>query len=192
MLKKTLWALVLLFFCTQTVNAQADSLPSDILVTQRDGDRPVTTGTVELCRVGEILEDGFLLGEEFGGGFIALEDVPSPEFAFWMSRKAGVGLVEPVNSRGMVRYPAAEPGLYLIRQRQPAEGYYGFRPYLVTVTGEMTLVDTYPVMERLADNPRTKEPKEPYLAALGVAVTFTGFLFWDEARRRESGERGLK
>lgn len=123
MLRKTLCTLVVAL-CLGAVEARAmeDLLPSDIMVTQRCGEYLVAGGAVELCRAGDLSERGFLLGEEFGGGYIAPEDVMSPEFAFWMAQKAAVGQVRPVNSMGIVRFPSMDPGLYLVRQREPAPG----------------------------------------------------------------------
>lgn len=185
MFRKILLVLALAGMLRLPVLASDSALPGDILVSLRDGEAAVTSGSVELCRAGNLTEDGFLLGEEFGGGFIAMEDVHAPDFALWMSRKAGLGLIGDVDGSGTVRFPAMEPGLYLVRQRIAPDGYYSFRPYLVAVTGEMALVDTYPVMEARETSPSTAESRQPYLAALGVAATLAGFIFWDEARRRE-------
>ena len=189
MLKKLICTgLLLLALGAIPAAAIGDGLAADILVTQRNGEIPVSGGAVELCRCGDLTQDGYILGEEFGGGFIGFEDLPSPDFALWMSRKAGLGLIQPVNEMGMVRFTACAPGLYLVRQRNAAEGYYDFRPYLVSVTGDMTLVDTYPVMEPMPNNPQTHESVQPFLGAVGVSITLTGFVLWDQARKREDRE----
>ena len=161
------------------------NLTSDILVTLREGERTVNTGAVELCRAGALTQDGFQLSQELGGGLVRFEDAASPDLALQMCRKAAVGITQTVDSHGLARFSGMEPGLYLVRQKQASEGYYSFRPYLVAVTGEMTLVDTYPVMEPLEGSPRTSENPRPYLAALAGAITFAGAIFWDQARRQE-------
>ena len=189
MFKKILLTLAVLVSLGCLEARALGNLSSDILVTLREGERTVNTGSVELCRTGDLTEDGFLLNQELGGGLVNFQDASSADLALFLSRKAQIGLVETVDSHGLARFSGMEPGLYLVRQKKASEGYYSFRPYFVTVTGEMTLVDTYPVMEPLEGTPRTAESPRPYLAALAGAITFAGAIFWDQARRQEEKQQ---
>ena len=190
MLKKVLCALgilVLLFGAAPQVQATDNS--GEIRVNLRDGELVVTDGSMEVYLAGQPVPEGYLLGQEFGGGIIAGEDVPSPDFAQWMAARAGTGMIRTADEQGVVRFTGLEPGLYLVRQCEPSQGYFSISPYLACITEEINIVDTYPKLKSTGSLPRTSEASDLYIGALGLAFGLTGVIFWEEARRMEQKTR---
>lgn len=186
MLKKTLCALgilVLLFGAAPQVRATDNS--GEIRVNLRDGDLVVTDGSVDLYLAGLPVPEGYLLGQEFGGGIIAGEDVVSADFAQWMAARAGIGMRRTADAQGVVRFTGLEPGLYLIRQVEPCQGYLPIKPMLACVSEEIDIVDTYPKLKFSGSLPNTAQAPDLYVGALGLAFAITGVIFWEEARKMD-------
>ncbi len=186
MLKKVICAgAAALLLAAGTVTARATENPGEILVWMRCGENMVTGGTLEIYRAGEPVPEGYLLGEEFGGGVIAGADIPSSAFALWMSERAGPGEVRSVDENGMVWFEDLEPGMYLIRQGETEPGYQPIEPYLACVSEELSRVDTYPEILPAEYIPRTAESPDPYLGALGISAALTGIIYTIEAGKQK-------
>lgn len=184
MLKKTLCALGILVLLFGTApQAWATDNNGEIRVNLRDGELVVTDGSVDLYLAGLPVPEGYLLGQEFGGGIIAGEDTVSAEFAQWMAERAGIGMRRTADAQGVVRFTDLEPGLYLIRQVEPSQGYLPMKPMLACVSEEIDIVDTYPRLKSAYNLPRTAEAPDLYMGALGLAFAITGVIFWEEARK---------
>ena len=178
MLKKLMLAgFMAVVLLSAGLQVRASQETGQILVWLRDQAGPIRDGSLEIYRTGDPAPEGYLLGPEFGGGIIAGEDVLSPEFARWMAQKAGPGRIQIPDEEGLVRFEGLEPGMYLIRQGQSAEGYYAMEPYLACVSEELLQVDTYPAMRPLGTLPRTAQPQGIYFATLLMALALTGIFF---------------
>ena len=186
MLKKTLCALgilVLLFGAAPQVRATDNS--GEIRVNLRNGDLAVTDGSVDLYLAGLPVPEGYLLGQEFGGGIIAGEDVVSADFAQWMAARASTGMRRTADDQGVVRFMGLEPGLYLIRQVEPCRGCLPFKPMLACISEGIDIVDTYPKLRSSGSLPNTAQAPDLYIGALGLAFAITGVIFWEEARKMD-------
>ena len=172
------------FLCL-VIPVSAESDMGEICCWLSFGEEPVTDGSLEICRAGDPVPEGYRLESEFGGGIIAGEDVPSAAFARWMSEKAGAGQVVRVNRNGLARFRDLEPGMYLIRQKEGFQNYYSIEPYLACVSEELLLIDTYPELIPKSGLPRTAQFSELYTASMGVAFALTGLSCVMEARKRK-------
>ncbi len=102
----------------------------------------VSGGTLTLYRVGEILEyDGtyrFALTGKFVNSGASLEDISSSElaehFAAYASESGTASIASAVvGSDGTVVFSGLEIGLYLVFQKEAADGYEAATPFLVSV-----------------------------------------------------------
>lgn len=183
MLKRLLCAAAAMLVLTGPM-VRAEETRGEIACWLQFGEEPVRDGGLELIRAGDPVPEGFRLGEEFGGGIIAGEDIPSAAFAQWMSQKAGPGLEQEPDRLGRVRFRDLEPGIYLIRQGRESRDYCDIEPYLACVSPELSTVDTYPAVLPKSTIPRTAEAPEIYAATLGIALTLTGlFICLDREKR---------
>ena len=176
MLKKLICAGLILLSLGSLRAEAADT--GDVLVWLSFGENPVTDGSLEVCRAGDPVPEGYLLEDAYGGGIIAGADVPSPSFALWMSEKAGPGEIYRPDRKGLVRIGGLEPGLYLIRQAEESCCYLPIKPFLVCVTEELVQVDTYPEILPRNDLPKTAQGVDAYLGALGLSLALSGLLYW--------------
>lgn len=184
MLKKLICAgAAVLILGAGAICASAAENQGEILVWMRCGEKVVTDGSLEIYRAGDPVPEGYLLGEEFGGGVIAGVDIPSPAFALWMSERAGPGTIGHVDEEGLVRFPNLEPGMYLIRQGEPSENYIPIEPFLACVSEELSRVDTYPEVLPEERIPKTAESPETYLGVLGICGALTGLIYALDPRR---------
>lgn len=105
-----------------------------------DGTR-VSGGELSLYRVGDIEEDDgnyrFVLSESFENSGLLLDEVSSAELAGQLAEYAQKNTdalkVAAIDEKGMAYFRDLKPGLYLIIQSVPAEGYYPADPFLVSI-----------------------------------------------------------
>ena len=142
------------------------------------GDQPVKDGSIEICRAGEPVPEGYRLGPEFGGGIVAGEDTPSSAFALWMSEKARPGEVKIIDSNGLACFTDLKPGLYLIRQFQESSKFLPVDPYIACIPDDLIQVDTYPAVYPRSQTPKTGQCPEIFFGAMGIAVAVTGLIFF--------------
>lgn len=126
------------------------SRTGSISVTIKDQDgRPVTGGSLEMiCVALAVRVDGndrFEYTEEFAGCTEKLDDDGitrngSPRLAAALKKFAdskGIsGETQDLDSEGMVKYGDLKLGLYLIAQKNEAEGYSSVEPFLVSIPFE--------------------------------------------------------
>lgn len=112
-----------------------------IRVDLKSGGTPVSGGSLMLFRVGDIQEnDGdyfFTWNDAFAASMLQL-DVQSPKVAEEVLEFADENGIEPVaqadaDKNGRALFFDLTPGLYLVAQNVPAEGYLGFSPFLVSL-----------------------------------------------------------
>ena len=179
MLKKMLCAGILIFLITAIpLQGRAQGVTGKINCWLQWGEDPVKEGSLEICRIGDPVEDGYCLLPEFGGGIVAGEEIPSEAFALWISQRSAGGMEQQPDRNGLVCFDDLEPGIYLIRQGLDSNSYYPISPYLVCVSRELSVIDTFPVITPRAEIPRTGQFEEVYLGSLGIAVTLTGIFFY--------------
>lgn len=112
-----------------------------ISVTMQDKGTPVAGGSLTLYYAGEIRDaDGdfvFALTPEFAGSGASLENIKGEGLAAALAEYAGsaslTGKTQGIGSDGKTAFGDLAPGLYLVVQQEPAEGYYPVAPFLVSV-----------------------------------------------------------
>lgn len=176
--------------------------------------RPVSGGDLRLYRVGEAVLDGadrfFRLVDALGGSLLDQKALDSPGLA---ERLAAEDALAGLSFRGTVfgvdgtaRFDAVSPGLYLLTQSSPAEGFAPISPFLVSLPYYMGAEKGYvydvdasvkPAAAREAQPSPTPKPDGPLpetgqlnwpvpvMAGLGLCFLLLGALLLRSDRRRK-------
>ena len=74
-----------LLLVSLSVCASAEEYTGSFRIAMNVGDLAVTNGAFTVYRVGIRISDGYRITDEFGGGFVNLEDAQSPHLAQWLA-----------------------------------------------------------------------------------------------------------
>ena len=144
-----------------------------ISITIKYDDEPVAGGSLTLYKVASIsLDDGnlsYLPTSEFEGfesDFSdALDSKLADELKDYVDEKKLEGTIKEFDDNGKISYEGLELGLYLMIQREAADGFYELNPFLVSVPGEtedgivLYNVDASPKVEIVAKPGELVEPE---------------------------------
>lgn len=142
------------------------------------GDLAATNGAVTLYQVGLEISDGYRILEEFGGGMVKEADARSPHLAQWLTQMTGEGgTTRLLDADGCAEFSRLPDGLYLLVQTEQMDGFYAFRPFLVTLPleGERS-VQVSPLIQPIVvdEIPATGQHPAPILAAMVLVVSGLG------------------
>ncbi len=211
----------LLLIVLSAVPAAAAEVPDydrtgsiSVTIKDQDGD-PVKDGSLEMICVAEALWDGeanrFEYTEEFAGCTEKLDEDTitrngSPKLAAAIKKyadKKGIsGKVVKLDSDGTAKYEDLKLGLYLITQKETADGYTAVDPFLVSIPFEedgklIYDVNATPKPNTVATTPEETEPEThsepetppeklpqtgqlwwpvPLFACIGAVLVLTGVL----------------
>ena len=150
-------------------------------------DLAVTRGAVTLYQVGYPVQEGYRIGEAFGGGIVQHADAHSPHLAQWLAESAGEGgVTRLLDADGDVVFSGLEDGLYLLVQTEGMDGFYPVTPQLVTIPQEekwdveLELIPLPIVVE----NPRTGDAFSPVWGMLGVMGSGFGLALCARKRKK--------
>lgn len=155
------------------------------------GRKEATTqgGSLTIYLVGTPISGGYRLGDAFGGGVVALEDVYSVALANWLAEQAGSGGTElRLDKNGYADFTGLTEGLYLLVQEEPIPGYYPIAPFLVELPyeGEWDILAN-PKEQQLGDtSPKTGQSPLPLFACAGLMLSGLGIAIL--VRRRNTAE----
>lgn len=147
---------------------------------------PLQGGELTLYRVASVSKNGADLSFTYTNGFkncgIALDNVSESTLASQLAEKAAQNaqaVTKTVNDSGIALFDDLKAGLYLIVQKQAAEGYNAIQPFLVTVpimeNGQYVYhVDARPKAGTASRKPAQTPPPQKVLSALPQ----TGQLNW--------------
>lgn len=150
-------------------------------------DLAVTRGAVELYRVGYPVQEGYRIGEDFGGGIVQHADAQSPHLAQWLAVSAdGSGVKRLLDADGDAVFSGLEDGLYLLVQSEEMDGFYPVSPQLVTVPrdGEWEVKMELVPLPIVVENPRTGDGFSPVWGLMGVMGSGLGLAVC--ARKRKN------
>ncbi len=194
-------AVVLAVFCFGTVTAHADVLNADetgsVSVTMQDSDgTAVGGGTLALYKVADILVDEagnpyYSYTDAFSGCDVSLDGLTDSSLADMAEAYSeyvdGNGIRADtsvkVGSDGTASFVNLSTGIYLVIQREAADGYYAVSPFVVTVPVEINgeyvyNVDAAPKMETVTPVPEEPETPETPPEPTGSLLPQTGFILW--------------
>lgn len=167
--------------------ARAAEMEGSIQVILRSGETPLAGGTVSLYRVGSRAEDGYQIGDAFGGGFVRHEDALSPHLAQWLSQMDGEpGLTRILDADGSASFSHLEEGLYLLVQNGSVEDFFPIMPFLMILPYEgQWNVQAYPYTQQVyTECPRTGQHPAPLLGAVGMVASGFGLALCVGNRRK--------
>lgn len=165
------------------------SIRVDILIEEL----AVTNGALTLYRVGYPVQEGYRIGESFGGGIVQLADAESPHLAQWLAQMAGEGgQTRLLDADGDAVFSDLEDGLYLVIQTENMDGFYPIGPQLVAVPREGVWdVETELIpLPIVVGNPRTGDGPWVLLGMLGMMGSGLGLAVC--ARKRKLLDCNLK
>ena len=173
--------------CCLAATAFADELP-DLEKTGQITVHLKPGHSLTLYPVGQPhLENGdysWQLTQEFAGSNLSLQDLTAEKLPAslvrWAEKQNLAGVTQTADTEGEITFPALQPGLYLLYQKQAVDGYYPVSPFLVTVpthreTGWEYEVNASPKTELEVKPgptppPKPSEPKLPQTSQLNWPI----------------------
>lgn len=154
--------------------------PGSLRIELKEHGNPIKGAEVRICKAGHPVQGGYILANEYGGGFVTEMDVMLPALAQWLAEKGGAYTSENTDTEGIAAFYGLEEGLYLVIQEKSAEGYTPIVPFLITLPwdGNVWEITASPKTERLPSVlPETSDPgiadrgiRGMCLSALGLFV----------------------
>ncbi len=158
-LSKTIPALLcaLLLLAGVSITAFAQEIPDlskqgSISVTMSYEGNPVSGGSITVYRVAELTEENgdfsYALTDDFSGAGVSLETLDSSlaeSLAAFAEENALVGTSESIGSDGKATIENLPTGLYLVVEREAADGFKPISPFLVSVPTEENNAYVYEV-----------------------------------------------
>lgn len=178
-----------LLLASLSVCASAEEYTGSFRIAMNVGDLAVTNGAFTVYRVGIRISDGYRITDEFGGGFVNLEDAQSPHLAQWLAENnADSGRTLLLDADGNAVFSQLGEGLYLIAQTEKTDGFYPIQPFLMTVPcdGRWDIpinVDPLPIK---TISPETGEEDVLLLGVLGMAGSAMGIALCTARRKKEN------
>lgn len=181
---------ILLMLCVMVVNVSALEEPDmsrtgSISITMTYQGQSVAGGSLTLYRVADVHEENgadysFVLTEDYAGSQVSLDALgdsgTAQALADYAVQNNLAGTEKTIGKDGIVVFAELEPGLYLLVQQVPAEGYMAVSPFLVSVPAYKDGSYIYDVdgSPKLAleqaptDPPPTTEPPPPQIPQTGL------------------------
>lgn len=162
--------------CFAAANTIDLNIRGSITVEMRDPSThlPVADGTLTLYKVADVYESGsgydYILTGDFSQSGVDISDIDSPWLLFLLSDYVKynpfLGTTVTIGNSGNAFFGNLSPGLYLVKQFDPAFGYYPVGDFLVSLPlhiGEEYLYDinATPKMELLKRTPIIPPPPPP-------------------------------
>ena len=167
----------------------ASEATGSIRITLDTFDQAVTNGTVTLYRVGQENDNGYRILEEFGGGLVRKDDANSPYLAQWLTQMTGDnGTTRLLDADGSAEFSKLPDGLYLLIQTEPMDGFYSFRPFLVTLPmDDSCSIQVSPLIQPIPSDepPPTGQHPAPIFAAMALVVSGLGLAFCLDKLRKK-------
>ncbi len=163
------------------------SKPCSLHVVLRYGDEAVNGGTLSCIRVGYVKQDGADHSFCRMVDDLPLTDLQAPELVeelmFFAESNGLAELVKPVGNPnpGEVVFENLEAGLYLVFQREPADGYYAIAPFLVTLPyleDDVYIYDLDASVKTELEKEAEPEPTTPTMPPTPPDIPQTGQLKW--------------
>ena len=151
--------------------------PGSLRIELEEGGKPVSGARVLLCKAGAPVQGGYLLEEEFGGGFVTEVDVMLPDLARWLGEKGRSYSTDLTDAEGIAAFYGLEEGLYLVKQEENEGTLASFTPFLITIPwdGNMWEITASPKMERVPrPMPDTSDPGTVDTGFWGMAAAAFG------------------
>lgn len=177
--KRTLAVLLLVLLMGRTVSAR-EWLSGSITVNFRWQGEAVAGGTLTLHRVGD---SDYNLTEGFEDCEVELSEPYDADLAWELAEFAKniPGQTKSVGADGTAVFEPLEPGLYLVVQREAAEGFQTISPFLVGIPMQVDGALVYHVDASPKASPVPKLPQTgqvnwpvPVMAAAGILLLLAG------------------
>ncbi len=166
------------------VTATAAEHLGAVTVTPVWAGRPVTGGTVQLFRVGSAVAEGFQLTDGLANWIVKEEEGTNRELLNRLAENVEEGLCSTVEETG-AQFAGLTEGVYLITQREAAEGYDVFSPFLVQLpAGDSWEIAVRPQTVRDSENPQTGDHPAPIIGAMGLGLSAAVLMVLVDERKK--------
>lgn len=159
----------------------------NVRVELKTAEQVVSSGAVTLYRAGASVSGGYRLDADFGGGFVAWEDVDSQALAQWLAEQAKEeGRTLLLDADGCADFSGLTEGLYLVVQTEAVEGYCTMDPFLTKLPREEAWsAECVQTLERTWEEPpKTGQHPAPILGAMGLVLSGMGLVILAEGRQK--------
>lgn len=166
----------------------ATEYTGSIRISMNVGDLAVTNGAFTLHRVGIRISDGYKITNEFGGGFVNMEDALSPHLAQWLAEtNVDSGRTLLLDADGNAVFSQLGEGLYLVAQTEKTDGFYPIQPFLMTIPrdGRWDIPINVDPLPMKTASPETGQEDVLLLGVLGMAGSAMGIGLCTARRKKE-------
>ena len=165
-----LWAMAMVL--TGTGKAEAAGERGTIRIMPQWCGIPVTGGTVSLCFVGTVEDDGYYLTDGLADWSMTSAELESGDWINWISQmNTGKRVVKGIGAEGAV-FTDLKQGIYLVEQLVWDPQYQPFEPFFLTVPeGETWDVYRAPRIARSGESPKTGDHPAPIIGAMGIGLS---------------------
>ena len=165
-----LWALVTFF--DFGLHARAAQRTGSITVQPQWCGTSVQGGTVSVQQVGAETEQGFVLTDGLANWKVDASELQNEAWISWLAQRTSQGeIIAPVGENGVL-FEDLRPGIYLVRNREPAHEYSAFLPFLMTLPSDGNWdLAVKPKLISSGESPRTGDRPAPIIAAMGIGLS---------------------
>ena len=179
MLKKwmcVLWAMAMIL--ATAGEAEAKHEYGTIRIIPQCSGQPVTDGTVSLCRVGTVTEDGWYLTDGLADWSVDERDLNSGEWIGLVSgRYRESRVVSRIDGEKGAVFTDLEKGVYLVQQLEGNGRFLSFEPFFLTMPeGESWDVYRAPKVMHSGKSPKTGDYPAPIIGAMGISLSVVGLI----------------
>ena len=167
-------ALLLVFFVLG-ISASAAQQGS-LCVYPMYGDKLIPGGTVTVYRIGEPVDGGFRLTGRLSHNVIPIQDAFSKEFLNWILARIPVpGIDRKVDQLEGAVFEGLTEGLYLVKQKEPAQGYMKFEPFVIGIPlGDQWDAAAHPKLRPEGSTPETGDDFSLVIGLAGMIFSALG------------------
>ena len=163
----------------------ADTYGSICILPDCGGNR-ILDGQVALYRVGDLTPEGCRITDGLADWTLRIEEIQSDSFLQWALNQTWDGgmLCRITDENGAVFTELTE-GLYLVVQKEAANGYSEFKPFFVSLPMQTNWnVTVNPGVYPLAELPRTGDYPAPIFTAMLLSMGVVFLLVLMENRKK--------
>ena len=165
-----LWALVAV--CEFGLNTRAAERTGSITVQPQWCGTIVEGGTVSAQQVGKQTERGYILTDGLANWKVDESELTNEEWIRWLDQRSSTGEIIVAAGKNGALFEDLEPGIYLIRNREPADEYKAFLPFLMMVPSEGNWdLAAKPKLIHTGESPHTGDRPAPIIAAMGIGLS---------------------
>lgn len=169
-----------------SVSAQAEGVCGAVRVLPQWAGSNVCGGQVAIYRIGDLTPQGCRITDGLADWMVYQQELESEEFLQWSLEQNWKESAECVISADEGAYfPNLSSGLYLVVQKEPADGYYAFHPFLAALSLQQDMCPVfYPDAVPLTEPPGTGDYPSPIITSMILSMGVVLLMIMAENRKK--------